>query len=329
MSRILVSVALATAALTVATAGGQVDTNTQVEAGSEPAGRILYVTNGNRLNSIDVASGRRTTRRMPVAACGPELFVTGGRVVFAQLGRRRTKVFSVPVALDRRPTRLGTAHLYAPSSVDGRVWLVGTRCTQRRATGMREMTVEGEVTRRNNRRLPRGWLVGATGDGLLLARGRSLFVWDPGTGDSRPPLTVDTFLAMRGNRLLGCTQGTRCRDTAIVDLDSGGKVVPRVPTGYRLDPGAFSPDGAFVAAPAVRNRRWSVALVGTRNGAATIVPGSATESRQYPELAWSASSGWLYFRGADGRVMAYRPGEPRAVRLPFRLPRTAVQFMAG
>ncbi len=79
--------------------------------------------------------------------------------------------------------------------------------------------------------------------------------------------------------------------------------------------------------PARANRRWSVALISTRDGTTSIVPGSDT-GESYPELSWAASTGWLFFR-AGTQVMAYRPGAPRAVKLPFRLRRDAIGFVAG
>jgi hypothetical protein len=330
MPRILISVALATAALTVAPAGGQVDNGTKVEGGAGPSGRILYVTKGNRLTSIDVASGRKRVRRVPVAACGPNVYVTGGHVIFAELARTRTTVFSVPVALDRRPTRLGSAHFFMPSETDGRMWLAGTYCRQRGVVGVKEVTVQGEVTQRSERRVPRGWVAGAVADGLVIHRRRTAYVWHPATGRSERPLPVEGVLAVGRGRLLGCVPGTHCRRTLILDLGSRRAVAPRLGAGQRLDSaGEFSPDGSLMAAAVLAKRRWSgVAVVDTRNGDAELIPGSAT-GRAYPDMAWSASSGWIYWRGPDRRVMAYRPGEPRALALPFRLPRDAVYLLAG
>jgi hypothetical protein len=54
----------------------------------------------------------------------------------------------------------------------------------------------------------------------------------------------------------------------------------------------------------------------------------ARTGHSYPELSWATSTGWLFFR-AGTQVMAYRPGEPRAVKLPFRLRRDAIGFVAG
>ena len=66
----------------------------------------------------------------------------------------------------------------------------------------------------------------------------------------------------------------------------------------------------------------------TRTGATSTVPGSRSGAT-YPQLAWSPSSGWLFIRGRGGRLLAYRPGAPRAVRLPVRLPGDVGVFAAG
>jgi hypothetical protein len=165
-------------------------------------------------------------------------------------------------------------------------------------------------------------------DGLVILRRRKLLVWDPRTGATRR-LPLEGTARGHGTRLIGCAPRSRCRELLIFDARTGGRVRPRPPRSYRLDPGArFSPDGSLIAAPAVSNRRWSVALVDAVDGSTKIVPGSST-GRAYPELSWSASSGQLFFRAADRRIGAYRPGERRARMLPFRLPRSALAFKAG
>src|ERR671918_698349 len=79
-------------------------------ATERPAGTIVFVSDSNRLTAIDVATGRPTVRRIrSVPACGAELFVTGGHIVFSGVMKRRTTVFSEPLGLDRAPTRLGSA----------------------------------------------------------------------------------------------------------------------------------------------------------------------------------------------------------------------------
>jgi hypothetical protein len=322
MLRPLGLAALAAAAL--AACGGEAPTPAaphRAAVSERPAGTLVYLSGTNRLTAIDVASGRRRVRTVPaVAQCGPELHVTGGNVVFAGLQRGRTTVFAIPLAFDRPPVRLGTAHAYVPSATDGRVWLAGVDCKRPALHGVREVTVGGEVTAESSRRVPGTWLEAAVRDGLVILRDRALLVWDPRTGRTVRRLALAAVVESRGDLLIGCTP--RCRDLAIADAATGRTVVAR----RRLDLGAaLSPNGRLVAAPARQGRRWSVALVDTRSGATTIVPGS--RSRAYPQLAWARSSGWLFIR--TRRLRAYRPGTPRAVRLPIELPRAATPFAAG
>jgi hypothetical protein len=161
----------------------------------------------------------------------------------------------------------------------------------------------------------------------VLQQGRELVVWDPGTGRTGRPLALEAVTTAHGPLLAGCAEDSECRGLSILDAAVGRQIDARSDPRQELDIGAkFSPDGTLVAAPAHSDRRWSVALVDARTGKTTIVPGLRT--RQYPQLSWAASSGWL-FALTPRRVLAYRPGLRRAVTLPFRSPRRAIGFVAG
>ena len=292
---------------------------------ARPAGTIVFASDGNRLTAIDVATGRRSSRRIrAVPACGALLLVTGGHIVFTGVVKGLTTAFAVPLTLDRPPKRLGAGHLFVPSATDGRVWIAGTDCDRPAMVGVREVAVDGRVTAESDRRVPGTWVDGAVPGGLIVHRDRTASVWDPRTGAERR-LGLDAALGTHGSLVAGCAED--CNQVAIVDTAGGRRVTPRASGRHHLDPGgAFSPDGSLLATGAVADRRWSVALVDVGSGAPTIVPGSDT-GRNYPELGW-ASSGWLFFR--DGRrIKAYRPGLPRAATLPFRLPRSAAAFTAA
>jgi len=292
-----------------------------------PAGTLVFVTGSGRLVAIDVASGRRVTRRVPaIASCGPEMHVTGGHVVFAGVRNDHTVVFSVPVTLERRPRLLGRAHAFAPSATEGRVWLVGTDCHRPMMAGYREVTVHGSTIRVSRVRVPGAWLAAATPAGLVVQRGRAgLGIWDPATRATRT-LGLDGVSDARGERLTGCARS--CSTPAIVDTETGRTVVARWSGRGRLGDARFSPDGSILAAPAFSHRRWRVALIDASSGATTIVRGSRTGD-SYPEPRWSRSSGWLFVRARANRILAYRPGARRAVELPFRAPRQAIGYTAG
>lgn len=317
---VLIAVTAALLALAAAPAGG---------GGATPGGRILYVTNGDRINSVDVASGAKVTRRVSVASCGPDVYLTGGHVVFAELRKGRTIVYSVPAELDERPRRLGTAHSFVPSATDGRIWMAGTVCKRRRLSRAREVTVDGEVTVRSRRTLPTAWLSGAAAEGLLVQERRAMTVWDPRSGRTLRALDDLKFVGgSRGNTVVGCAEGTRCRALAISDAATGETLFAEAEEPYRFSGLAeFSPDGSQFATHVGVKGRWSVAVVDTAKGSVTHVPGSRTK-RVWPEVAWSQTSGWLFIRVDRGRVKAYLPGG-RAVTLPLRVPRWAVNFMAG
>ena len=142
-------------------------------------------------------------RRVAVASCGPELFVTGGHVVFAEVRKQKTIVFSVPITLDQPPRRLGSAHAFFPSATDGRVWLAGVDCNKRKMVGVKEVTVEGKVTLQSHRRVPGSWLSGAVERGLVLQRAHSLSVWDPSTGRTRGRPNLEAVIALQRNRMFG------------------------------------------------------------------------------------------------------------------------------
>ena len=290
-----------------------------------PAGTLVYVSGSNRLTAIDVASGRRRVRTVAsLAACGPQLHVTAGRVVFAGLQKGRTTVYSAPLALDGPPVRLGSAHVYVPSATAGRMWLAGVDCDRSTMVGVREVTVDGRVTVESRRRVPGSWVAAAVREGLVVQRGRRLSVWDPRTGRTVRRLRLEAVTETRGDLMLGCT--ARCHHIAVADAATGRTVVAR---GRRLDLGGrLSPDGSLLATTRLQHRRWSVALVDTRTGATSILRGART-GRTYPQVAWAASSGWLFIRGRGGRLLAYRPGSQRAVRLSLRLPPEAVSLAAG
>ena len=302
----------------------------QSRVSEQPAGTLVYVSGSDRLTAVDVASGRRRVRRVPsVAACGPELHITAGHVVFAGVKRGRTTVFAVRVSLDRPPVRLGAAHAFVPSATEGRVWLAGLDCDRPAMVGVQEVTVGGRVTVASHRRVPGSWLAAAVHRGLVIQRGRSLLVWDPRTGRTVRRLPLAAVTEGHGDLMIGCTARSRCRDLAVVDAATARTVVARQTRLRRLDIGAaISPDGSLLAAPSRRKRRWSVALVDTRSGATAIVRGSQSGTT-YPQLSWARSSGWLFIRGRGGRILAHRPGASRAVRLPLRLPPEAATFAAG
>jgi hypothetical protein len=214
--------------------------------------------------------------------------------VFAAFRKQRTVVYSVPIGLDERPRELGTAHQFVRSATEGRMWLVGTNCHNSRMTGVKEVTVRGRVTVSSRRPVPSSWVAGATERGLVLYRRHGLFVWDPVSG--------------RRFEWLG-----------------------KRPPGNRST--RSFPDGTLLAKPQLDKRQagvrhWHVELVDSRSGRSTPIPGSAS-GEYYPDVRWSPSSGWLFFRAGLTTLKAYRPGAKRAVTLHLKWPRRAATYVVG
>lgn len=190
-----------------------------------PAGTLVVLSDANRLTAIDVASRRRETRRVrTLPACGAELFVTGGQIVFSAVVKGRTTVFSIPLTLDRRPRRLGAAHVFVPSAVEGRIWLAGTDCHRTAMVGVREVSVEGEVTFDSDARVPGNWVAGAVPDGLVVFNERADFVWDPRTGrTAQASFDPDGVPSPDGSRLAVPVHAQRRWSVELVDARTGAR----------------------------------------------------------------------------------------------------------
>jgi hypothetical protein len=299
----------------------------QVEPREQPTGRLVFLLDGNRFLSVDVATGDRTERKIRgLAGCAPQLFSTGDHVVFSGVRKGRTVVLSMPASLRQPPRVLGEAHAFVPSATEGRVWLAGVDCDRRGMVGVREIGVDGGVTFRSDRRVPGTWVAGAVEGGLVLQRRRSALVWNPRTG-RRDPLALRSVVTARGELIAGCTGRGACPLT-VVDTASSRTVQAAPPPRGRLDLAPqISPDGTQVVAPAVAKQRWSLALVDPRDGRTTIVPGSQT-GKSFPYPTWT-STGWLLFRSAGGRLMAYRPGDEQPIALRLRWPRHGRAVVSG
>ena len=131
--------------------------------GAEPPGRRPRGAGGHqrvrlRLRPADRERRRErppATRRIrSVPACGAELFVSGGRTCSPAITKGLTAVFSVPLSLDRAPTRLGSAHMFVASAADGRVWRAGSGCDRRRVvqrSAMRASARRRDLRQRGDR----------------------------------------------------------------------------------------------------------------------------------------------------------------------------------
>ena len=287
-----------------------------------PAGTLVFTAGTNRLTAIDVASGRRTVLKVPsVAACGPQMHVTGGHVIFAAVEDERTVVFSAPVALDQPPRRLGTAHAFVPSATEGRVWLAGVSCTRNAMAGVREVTVDGRVTQESRRHVPASWLAAAAPGGLVLQRSRELAVWDPGTGRSGRPLALQAVAASGG----AAARGLRRRSA--LQRPQRRRRDQRAPRGRATSPRSRPRAGrTLLARPQAARRTRPLGTALERRAGRHAQRQDRTRPRDAQPRVPAAQLGGFE------RLAVRRPGAPPA-RLPARatagdraaVPRTATR----
>ena len=183
---------------------------------------------------------------------------------------------------------------------------------------MREVTVDGRTTLAHSARPPR-WPLVAVDDGLLV-QGTTLELWQPASGRILRKLPGVFPLATRHALAVTCAPG--CPALHVTDTRTGKDVQIRPGSGFHFIAsydGAFSPDGGFVAVPAMTHDGHArVAIVDLARRRATLVRGP-TLARAYTLMAWSAT-GWLFFNAGHGRLAAYRAGASRATLLPVRVP---------
>jgi hypothetical protein len=284
------------------------------------------------LIAVDTHTGR--IRRLPIkAACGDAqncLVPSGGKLVIGSVGR--TYVYDPRRPGRPRAQRIGNGWIIVPSATDGRVWLAILDRSRGVLRAIREQTVDGRVTQSGR---PPGagesWPVGAVEPGLLFqtVRGHRAYLrlWDPKT--RKVTLRTPGLFPIDTHDDLVASCDEPCSRLAITDVRSGKTTRVKPPAGHAFrasDDGAFSPDGSLLALPVAsvaraRNPghgRWSMArsmaLVNVGRGTPRIIRGSRLDP-DYRTMSWSASDGRLFFSAGGGRVMAYRPGSPRATSL--------------
>jgi hypothetical protein len=186
---------------------------------------------------------------------------------------------------------------------------------------VREVTVPSARTAVRGGRPPcRGPTLAAL-DGALLCQARAqLRAFEPTTGRVLARLPGAFPAATSGRLVAWC--GQACRRMHVTDVHGGRTFAIEPGEGFAFEAGyegAFSPDGSLLAVPALESReplapRRRVAVIDLRARRARLIPGAALDG--YGQLAWSASGRWLLFTAGPSRLMGWRPGAERAVRLP-------------
>jgi hypothetical protein len=272
-----------------------------------------------RVVVADPRTGLARARRLEGGAlCHGPVLAVDDRVIASGSRGRRSVVLSFPLNVSERPGVLAAADQFVPSSSPGRLWVAENEPDRRtlRFSSLREVTASGRTVYRVRRDLPR-WSAfqGAVAGNLILGRGNDLELWDPRAGRVVRRLNDAWVIATNGSRMAWCSGN--CRAIRL-STRARHEHLLRLPDGTRLTGtyAAFSPDGSRLAVSVVRRGHTRVALVDLDTGGWRMVPGDRL--RGYPSIAWSPSGRWLYFTTGGRRLIAWRDGAPRPVRLPIR-----------
>lgn len=301
---------------------------------TEQTDSFVYLTTDNTLTIVDVDSAVVSVHGIPELAPGdpPHRIVSrGDQLVFYGQTQTDPAVYVLDPSESLTPELIDEAWFFIPSAEDDRVWLAildtASPDTVRALESVREVSVDGTVTSEDVSPPEGHWPVGALTGGLLFQGDNNLEVWDPVTQTLVNNLPGPFPVAMWHNRIATC--GGNCSQLELFDLDTDTHVVAEAPTGsmsFDGYGGAFSPDGRYVAVPTYANAApitadtsVAVTLIDFESGTAVIVPGSMQDEQNYPMVAWSLDSEWVFFSnwsaGAGGQLVAYRPGDESAYKV--------------
>jgi hypothetical protein len=312
---LLVAVAL----LALAGCGGS-------EAESPSASATLFLAGDGILTVVDVDAGRAEERPLAELAPGDPSHRIVRREDELVLWGYDTYVLDAD--LSRPPRKLGDSWFFVPSSKPDRVWLAHldpeSPETVRALAAVSEVSVDGRVTVPRVR-LPQGrWPVAAVGDDLVFeSRRGGLELWSPAARAFTARLPGAALGPSQGDLLAWCRDEGRTLHVTDVGAESDRAVTPPGDfAAFDCASGAFSPDGTTLAVPVTRTLELgvsrSLALVDVEKGVASAVQGS-TVHPDYVFVAWSQAGDRVFLSGGpadDRHLLQYRPGEPRAVRLP-------------
>jgi hypothetical protein len=284
---------------------------------------------GEWIAVVDVRTGKTIRRPLPGGTlCHGKVLVAGGRVIYGGSRHGRAAAESVGLDLKGRPRLVAYGAEYAPAAAADRLWLSYWRYGKRPSARLREATLSGQTVFRPPGRLPMGWMrIAGEFAGGLVVDGDGVGILDPHHGRWTKRMKGAWLTAVHPRRMAWCAT-ERCRRLHVSDghreivVKSG-----RVRSFSAGGAGAFSPDGSLLATAVGGGERPRVAVVDPERRSVDLVPGARVGA--YAAVAWSSDGRWLFFATPHGRVMAYRPGEQRAVPLPVRFGGDAVMSLAG
>jgi hypothetical protein len=302
-------------------------------SGIEPDGLlVLGVLSPERAMVADPRTGTISERRLAGGTlCHGPLLAVGDRVVFSGSRGRRPIARSLPLSLSGPGRSLGRAEAFGASREPGRVWL-GRWARPRRWTetatsraSLREVDAAGRPIARSAIRVPSwGSLEAVVDDGFVVAHDGGLSVRREGSVTRN---LRDAWLVAAGrSRVAWCRPDGRgeCRWIGIWRRGTTQTLHP--PAGVRphvMGRGAFSPSGRRLAVPVRTGGVDRVAVIDLTSGAWHVLPRRLAD---YRAIAWSPSGRWLYFTGARHRVLGWRAGGGRPVRLPIRTGATVMSI---
>jgi hypothetical protein len=274
----------------------------------------------------DPRTGQKDIRQLEGGAlCHGPVLAVGNRVLASGSRGHRPVVLSFRLDMRGRPRVFAAGDQVVPSGSPGRLWVARTESSRGELAfaSLREVSASGRTVYRVRRRLP-PWsaLRAAVAGGLIFTRRSALEWWHPRTGRVVRRLPDAWVIAAGRTRLASCRE--RCGALRVSTATSDR--VLRPPAGVRLPgtSGAFSPDGARLAVPVMREGIWQVAVVDLETGRWNLVPRARLSG--YRSIAWSLSGEWLYFTGRGSRILAWRQGSGRPLRLPVRPGGTVVSI---
>jgi hypothetical protein len=235
-----------------------------------------------------------------------------------------------PSRMSEKPTLIGKAWFFIPSAVEGRVWLSildpTSPATVRALKAIREVDMDGSITRPDVAPPDGRWPIGASARGLLFQGDASLDLWSPETETMVDALPGPFPVAISEHRLVTC--GVPCEELQLIDLERDSQRRVELPEGIaQIDAygGAFSPDGQFVAVigfdeggPLSENTGVSVALVDFQMANVRVVSDSLSRPWDYPQVAWTSSGEWLFFKNGP-TLFAVEPETGTAYRVDVEL----------
>lgn len=263
-----------------------------------PTDSLLILSTDQTIGVVDIDRGTVQTvaHRPTFVAPGDPLvrISTRGDRLVSYAG---ADMVSLPLddLADGDPALVGLALYFLPGQDERSVWLI---------RGRDQLEAELVDVDGNTLIEPRhapdgaGTPVAAVTDGLVLQLDNGLQIWNVTNNEIVHHIPGATYpLGAHDERIAWCTQA--CEVATITDTGTGVQQTIHAPDGttFRGYQGAFSPDGALLAAPLRvqgHERGAGIAIIEPATGEIRVVAREATGTNR-GDLGWDATSRWLFF----------------------------------